>query len=277
MISISVIMPVFNAESTIAQAISSVLKQSFVDFEFIIVDDGSEDKSVQIINSFKDERIVLLQNKHDFIGSLNKGLEHAKGRYIARMDADDIMHIDRLKIQYEVFEEEPTITVCGSWMTPLVDGRLRNDTMKIFSGLIQNPLLILLNGNMLFHPTIMIRKEFLVQHELKYEPYPYAEDYKLWLEIAKKAGVFYIEPQALLYYRISENQISKIKQDEQKQTADKIKMETIQYLISKVDAEHQQMIDLLYSNLIELKDKDVLHLKDISELIRKIFMNIKVK
>lgn len=69
------------------------------------------------INGFVDERIVLLRNKHDFIGSLNLGISQSVGKYIAHMDADDIMYADRLKIQYEIMEADPDITVCGTWVT----------------------------------------------------------------------------------------------------------------------------------------------------------------
>ena len=94
MCEISVVMPVYNAEMYVKDAIESVLKQSFGVFEFIIIDDGSTDKTCSIIQSFDDKRIKLIVNKHDFIGSLNLGLDSAEGKYIARMDADlSLIHI----------------------------------------------------------------------------------------------------------------------------------------------------------------------------------------
>ncbi|MGL5227941.1 MAG: glycosyltransferase family 2 protein [Bacteroidales bacterium] len=88
-----------------------------------MVDDGSTDDTKDIIRSFTDNRIKLICNEHDFIGSLNLGLKESSGKYIARMDADDIMHPDRLKIQYNIMEEEPEITVSGSWIIVFGENR----------------------------------------------------------------------------------------------------------------------------------------------------------
>jgi glycosyltransferase involved in cell wall biosynthesis len=205
---ISVVMPVYNAEKYVSEAIESTLRQTFDDFELIIIDDGSEDNTLPLISSYLDRRITVLQNRHDFIGSLNLGLQKANGKYIARMDADDIMHIDRLKIQHAIMEEEPEITVCGTWMIPFGENVPRGKINTGMNGLIENPLLQLLRGNILYHPTIMIRKDFLNVHHLRYDNYECAEDYKLWYEIAKRKGVFYVESQPLLNYRVSDEQIS---------------------------------------------------------------------
>ncbi|MCC8146062.1 MAG: glycosyltransferase [Bacteroidales bacterium] len=220
---ISVLMPVYNAEKYLSQSIESVLKQSYRDFEFIIVDDGSIDNTLQIIRSYSDKRIVLLQNNHDFIGSLNQGLQQAKGKYIARMDADDIMHIDRLMIQHTIMEEEPSITVCGTWMNRFGENINAGSISGTVDGLIEYPVVELLKRNFLFHPTAFIRKDFLEKHDLQYQYYDCAEDYKLWFEIAKKKGVFYIESRTLLFYRISETQVTQAKRKEQTETAERIK------------------------------------------------------
>ncbi len=90
-ISISVCMPVYNASRYLRDCIDSILSQSFTDFELLIVDDGSTDDSVEIIRSYSDSRIRLIENKHDYIGSLNLLLQEARGKYIARMDADDVI------------------------------------------------------------------------------------------------------------------------------------------------------------------------------------------
>lgn len=90
-ISISICMPVYNASRYLRDCIDSILSQSFTDFELLIVDDGSTDDSVEIIRSYSDSRIRLIENKHDYIGSLNLLLQEARGKYIARMDADDVI------------------------------------------------------------------------------------------------------------------------------------------------------------------------------------------
>ena len=109
---ITVLMPVRNGEKYIKNAIDSVLNQTLTDFEFLIIDDGSTDRTVKIIQDYADERIHLVKRKHQFIQNLNEGLQLASGAYIARMDADDIMHTERLRIQLKRMKKNPDITVC---------------------------------------------------------------------------------------------------------------------------------------------------------------------
>lgn len=266
---ISVVMPVYNGEKYLSEAIASVLKQSFNDFEFIIVDDGSTDTTSPIVRSFTDKRIVLIENKHDFIGSLNLGIKCAKSKYIARMDADDIMHIDRLKIQYAIMEEEPSITVCGTWMIPFGSAP-KGGLIQSVGGMIDSPALRLLKGNMIFHPTVMIKNEFLKKHNLYYENYAYAEDYKLWFEIAKCEGVFYIESQPLLHYRISDQQVSKVKAKEQRDTVSIIKEEIVSYLVEKSTIE-KECLGLLLGSMLHLKDNKMIQIDEITDFYYSIF------
>ena len=103
MVEISVCMPSYNASQYIGECIDSVLNQSFTDFKFVIVDDGSTDNTVQIIKEYADSRIRLIENDHDFIESLNTSIRLAEGKYIARMDSDDIMMPNRLIIKYKKY------------------------------------------------------------------------------------------------------------------------------------------------------------------------------
>lgn len=275
MCEISVVMPVYNAEMYVKDAIESVLKQSFGVFEFIIIDDGSTDKTCSIIQSFDDKRIKLIVNKHDFIGSLNLGLDSAEGKYIARMDADDIMHVDRLKIQYSIMENETEITVCGAGIVRF-GANLRPESLAHFSGLIENPLLKFIQRNFLFHPTAMIRTNFLREHKLKYENYFYAEDFKFWTEIAKMGGQFYIDNQPLLYYRISDNQVSKQKSEEQKATTEIIITEIIDYLIEQNKSEYSEL-SMTFSNLCQLRKKGLITKYEISVFFQNLFLKNKEK
>ncbi len=231
---ISIVMPVYNAEQYVVQCIESVLAQSFTDYEFIIVDDGSTDRTFELIEAFDDSRIVLVKNKHDYIGSLNLGLNRAKGEYIARIDADDIMQPDRLKVQYHIMETEPSIIVCSSWFIPFSDdnnfGSIRGD---IGFGLVENPLRYFLRHNIIAHPTVMMRREFIEKHHLQYEDYAYAEDYKFWIEMAKLGAKFYIEPQHLIKYRTYDRKDDDPKLKTQRETSLKIQIELLDYLIEK--------------------------------------------
>lgn len=105
---LSVVMPVFNQEKYVASAIQSILNQTFTDFEFLIVDDGSTDKTVKIIQGFNDNRICLIQSEHKgFLSALELGVNSSKGKWVARMDSDDISHPERLEKQLEFLNNHP--------------------------------------------------------------------------------------------------------------------------------------------------------------------------
>lgn len=270
MCEISVVMPVYNSEKYIHDSIESVLMQSFEDFELIIVDDGSTDNTCSILLSFADKRIKVIQNKHDFIESLNIGMSSARGKYIARMDADDIMHIDRLKIQYAIMQEYPDIIVCGTWARSFETNSQNNNLSHTVCGLIENPILKFIQGNFLFHSTTMLRTDFLRINSLKYENYFYAEDYKLWSEIAKLDGQFYVESQPLIYYRISENQVSMKHRDEQKKSTEIIITEIISYLIGQNKLAYPELSDM-YNNFCKLQEKQLITKYEISAYFQNLF------
>jgi len=227
---ITILLPVKNGEKYIADAIESILAQTFNDFELLIFDDDSKDRTLKITRGFKDKRMKIFQSRNGYINNLNKGIEIAQGAYIARMDADDMMHPDRLMTQIEIMEKNPSIAVCGSWikvfgehinpyiLTQDVAGRLENllDKLKI--------------ANFISHPSVMIRRDFLMTHKLSYQHYPYVEDYKLWVEIAKKKGSFYIVPKPLLAYRLSQDQVTITHSQEMIYNAALLRKEIQEYL-----------------------------------------------
>lgn len=251
---ISVLMPVYNCKEYLEEAIDSVLLQTFEDFEFLIIDDGSTNDTVERILRYNDPRIRLIRNKHNFIDSLNRGLDEARGKYIARMDSDDRMIPERLALQYQTMETHPDISVCASWMRLFGN---RDDVIYSYIGYISHPLIDLLNGNIIPHPTVMLRKSFLQIHQLRYESYPYAEDYKLWTRIAEYGGRFWVEPAFLLHYRISENQINHQKCREQQDTTFRIRNEVLDYLINHTTKERES-INILSDIIYELNDKELI-------------------
>lgn len=272
---ISVVMSVYNGGGHIAAAIDSTLNQSFGDFEFIIVDDGSTDDTVSIIRTFDDKRIKLIQNNHNYIDSLNVGINYASGEYIARMDADDIMHVDRLKIQHAIMKEELGITVCGTWMRRFGANISSDNLVGKVSGLIENPLIRFTQGDCIANPTSMIRTAFLREHKLQYENYAYAEDFKFWTEIAKLGGQFYIDSQPLLYYRISESQVSVLKANEQKQTTDLIIREILEFLIMQRSIEYPEL-KMSFETLEVLSNKGLIAKQEIINLFQNIFNRIRM-
>ena len=229
---ITVLMPVRNGEKYIKESIDSVLNQTLTDFEFLIIDDGSTDRTVEIIQGYTDKRIRLVRKEHQFIQNLNEGLELASGSYIARMDADDIMHTERLRIQLKRMKKNPDITVCGTWAKIFSDKGNERKISHLGYGIIHEPVLELLKYNMLLHPSVMIKKEFLLNHHIEYQNYPCVEDYKLWFDIAKSGGILFVEPQELLMFRRSDTQVTVTKKEEMSLGSIRLRKEILLYLLS---------------------------------------------
>ena len=229
---ITVLMPVRNGERYIKESIDSVLNQTLTDFEFLIIDDGSTDRTVEIIQGYTDKRIRLVRKEHQFIQNLNEGLELASGSYIARMDADDIMHTERLRIQLKRMKKNPDITVCGTWAKIFSYKGNERNVSHLGYGIKHEPVLELLKYNMLLHPSVMIKKEFLLNHHIEYQNYPCVEDYKLWFDIAKAGGILFVEPQELLMFRRSDTQVTVTKKKEMSLGSIRLRKEILLYLLS---------------------------------------------
>ena len=255
-VEISVIMPVYNAEKYITESIESILRQSFSDFELIVIDSGSTDDTRPLVHSFHDRRLIVIQSASNDSELLNTGMQRAKGKYIAFMNPGDIMHIDRLKIQQAILEEEPEIAVCGAWTASFDSHAPAGKISLCGTGLIERPLLQLLQPGFLTPSTVLLRKDFPERHHLQYENYPCAEHYKLWVEIAKRKGLFYIESQPLLFCRVSEMQEESSKQSEQEESSLRIRREIVEYLIEQNRNKYPELVDL-YHTICALKAKDL--------------------
>ena len=258
-----------NAEDTITETIDSVLKQSFFDFEFIIVNDGLTNNTRSMIDSYNDKRIRLIDNGNDYIQSLNMGMMVSTGKYIARINAGDIMHIDRLKLQYSMMEEFHEIIVCSSWETVFGEKMPKKISNQKSSGLIVLPLVQLLLDNIIISPTYTIRRSFITKNHLFYENYPYAEDYKYWVEIAKFKGSFYIDSQPLVYKRISDTEISK-SSCEELQSISKIKKEILNFICTQYNEAYPALMTL-YNSYYELLEQELISENDIFSLFYSIF------
>lgn len=219
--SVSVVMPVFNGGPFLEGAINSILTQTFRDFEFIIIDDGSTDQTIDVINRFKDRKIKLHQNPINIgnYASRNIGMKLARGRYICVMDADDVAFPNRLQRQFAHMELNPDVGICGSFIQVIPNGGVPNfvtneDLLKV----------AFLSNNYCSHPSLFLRKEFLDRYNLNYnEEYYYSADFDL---CARGFQYFRVQniPDILLQYRRHAGQISTAKFAEQQQYADTIRI-----------------------------------------------------
>lgn len=180
---LSVILPVYNDESNIKQAIQSILNQSFIDFELIIINDGSTDSSPKIINSFSDHRIRMInQSNMGIVPSLNKGIINSQGEYIARMDSDDISDPTRFSKQLEFLENNSDYGVVGSACLIVDDNgnMIKHFNVPIYDKDVRNALIW---RNPLVHSSIVMRKSDLIKVGLYSNYFSGAEDYELWFRM----------------------------------------------------------------------------------------------
>ena len=183
---VSVIMSVYNEERYVKSAIKSILNQSYSDFEFIIIDDGSTDGTNLIIDSFDDSRIIKINNPRN-LGltiSLNKAIQLANGELIARMDGDDISLKQRLKTQVQFLDSHPDIGLVGcSYSSIGPDSEILKEYYPPTESAFLKWLLIF--DNPICHPTVMFRKLFWKQVGGYSEDKPYSQDYDLWCRLTK--------------------------------------------------------------------------------------------
>ena len=203
---VTVLMPVYNGQDFLCDSLHSILKQSYKNLEVLIIDDGSTDESATIIRSFKDPRIRLEQHERNLgiAAALNQGLKLAKGSYIARMDCDDISEPNRVTVQVNFMEKHPKVGICGTWAREMGNRNAIHVFPQDFEGIKAR----LLFGSPLAHPTVMLRRAMIEEHELCYDPQAlHAEDYELWARAAEFFPLANI-PKPLLQYRVHGRQIS---------------------------------------------------------------------
>ncbi len=183
---ISVLMAVHNGMPYLTEAIESIFAQTFKDFEFIVVDDASTDRSARVLRSVRDGRLRLIRNKKQLglSRSLNRGLAIAKGKYVARMDADDISLARRLAAQYSFLETHPSIDVLGTWTKTL---GLRSDQVWRYPTNDVEIRAEMLFNSVLIHSSVMLRHSSFVKYNLRYDPnVARAQDYELWARAADR-------------------------------------------------------------------------------------------
>lgn len=199
---ISVIMGVYNGEKFLRLAIDSILKQTFSDLEFIVIDDASTDETSEILKSYNDTRLIIVTNPEN-IGltkSLNNALQIACGKYIARQDSDDMSMPTRLARQIEFMEQNPDIGLLGTWAVffdennrPIDDWLLPNQDIELRRNL--------QFGNVFCHGSVLIRRSALEKSGYYREKFRYTQDYELWLRLSEVSQIANIKEKLYHMYR----------------------------------------------------------------------------
>jgi glycosyltransferase involved in cell wall biosynthesis len=240
---VTVLMAVYNVAPYVRESIDSILNQTFADFEFLIYNDGSKDDTAAVINTYTDPRIVFVDSKvnRSVSPNLNEGLARAKGRYIVRMDGDDIAYPERIARQVAFMEAHPEIGLCGSAVRYIGASNTVVQPPET-DAFIQQTLWF---QNAFFQPSVIIRASVLHANNLQYNTdYELAEDYKLWSDMSFVTKLHNLS-EVLLDYRIHPHQISRRRSLGQQKISLQIRREQMQRWHIELSAQQQAVFELL--------------------------------
>lgn len=240
---ISVVMPVYNAEVYLKRAIDSILNQEYPHLELILIDDGSTDNSKDILLSYQqDPRVLHIthESNQGIVKTLNLGVAAAKGKYIARMDADDFSLPERLARQLTFLEANPAIRLCGSSILTVPRNNDIQNWIHEEKGTTLHMKLLFFNP--IAHPTVMM--DAALAKDLLYEQaYLYAEDYRFWSKFAERAQLANMgEP--LLEYTLHANSTSQSKKEAQLLATQKVVRENLSKWLQLEPSEKEMEIHL---------------------------------
>ena len=216
MCKVSVVMSVYNCEQYVGETIQSIIDQTFTDWEFIIINDCSRDRSAEVIRKFDDPRIIFIDNKENKgqSANLNYGISIAKGEYIARTDHDDISYPTRFEKQVKYLDDHPDVVLLGTAMQNMSDKVVKDEAMAP-ADTPDEVAFVETYVDIFPHSSFMIRKKAMLEHDIWYENYSYAEDYSLQLKMLTVGKIFYLH-EYLIAYRIFPGQWTQLYSDELK-------------------------------------------------------------
>lgn len=205
---ISIVMPIYNRQQYVKSAIDSILNQTFTNFEFIIVNDGSTDSTLEILQSYKDERLVIINNEVNkgIVYSRNRGLKAARGNFIGMFDSDDIALPNKFEIQHKFLTNNPEFAMVGAWVRWIDEnGKLLKKKWKLHKPDKYIPAIMLFR-NYFVQSTILIKKEAIPQGGYS-TGFDIVEDSKMWFDVSRKYKVANIH-KYLVHYRVHSGNIS---------------------------------------------------------------------
>ncbi len=250
-------MPVYNCELYIQEAVESILAQTYTDFELLLIDDASKDKTVEIIKSFNDNRINLIQKPKNlgYTDSLNYGFSVAEGEYIARMDGDDFSLPTRFEKQVAYLDKHPDVVLCGANYSIIgtdIVNKLPENNDEIQIQFIRN--------NSIAHPVVMLRNSVLKANGIVYdvtkEP---AEDFDLWVRLLNYGKLHNIQ-EVLLNYRVHQKQVSNLQSKKQRNISIDTKLNVFKNLSINWNQEEEKVLRKHLANIffIDLKELETL-------------------
>ena len=269
---VSVVMPVYNGEKYLKEAIESILSQTYENLELVVVNDGSTDSSKNIVLSYTDRRIRLVENERNsgIVFTRNQGLESANGIYIATLDCDDVALKDRIQNQVDFLEKNPDYGMCGTFYQ-IIDANGKAGKKVLFPSSNRDIISFLKIGNCFCNSTILIRSA--LAKELKYKAqYDIVEDYELWCRMSKRAKMANL-PIFSTHYRVHGNNISVSKMNDLFTRVRKINMQSladsdIQYSESEINIH----ANLLNGNFTFFNDAE--HFNGLEQWILKFYTKL---
>ncbi|MBV8478954.1 MAG: glycosyltransferase family 2 protein [Actinobacteria bacterium] len=215
----TVLMAVHNGEPFVSETLRSVIDQTFSDFELVVVDDASTDRTVEIVEGFDDPRVRVLRNEHNVgqVPSLNRGLREAVGEYVARIDADDVCLPERLAQQVELLDAQPNVCLVGAWMQAIDErGRRLARLEKTLADRVDFIYHTLIMRVYVAHPAAMYRREPVLALGGYDETTGPSEDKDLWRKLLLEGCDARIVPEILVLYRLHDEQLSQVRANYQR-------------------------------------------------------------
>jgi glycosyltransferase involved in cell wall biosynthesis len=246
-------MPVYNAMPFLEAAVKSIIVQDFDSIEFILIDDGSTDKSYEYLRSVSDKRIRLYQNEVNsgMTYTLNKGIALSNGGYITRLDADDVATDNRFLKQYEYLNHNKEVVLLGG-NAIFIDqngGITKESPYATMSNLDLKWRLFFVNP--FIHSSVTFNKKILLNNNLKYKDYSGADDYRLWSDLFE-LGKFHVVEDVFCYYRIHSNNMTSVKQYAMQQAHLKIANNLMGKYLGPITLEETQRLINIYKHRTHL-------------------------
>ncbi|MBI5912305.1 MAG: glycosyltransferase [Betaproteobacteria bacterium] len=249
---VAVLLPVYNGAKYIAEAVRSVLTQTFADFELIVIDDGSTDCSAEVLEGFSDTRlrVIRFSENRGLVAALNHGIRESRSELIARMDADDICMPTRFERQVDFLDSHPKVALCGTWTRQFGDNSfVRRPPVEAKQ--IRARMFL---GWAMDHPSIMLRRSFLELHDLAYDDdFKHVEDFDLFLRAAELGDLANL-PEILLRTRAHAEETSVVHEIEQVQTEALLLVRVLRKLMPEVTKEEEEFHLQILNNPVEVSD-----------------------